>query len=65
MKKRQRRLTGAVNLTRLPVCTLYPQSLADGVTASLHATPWARVIKVSDFTDNAVGLIHTTGPKAG
>lgn len=25
--------------------------------------PWARVIKASDFTDNAVGLIHTTGPK--
>jgi hypothetical protein len=21
------------------------------------------VVKVSDFTDNAVGLIHTTGPK--
>ena len=32
------------------------------VTASLRATPWARVIKASDFTDNAVG-IHTTGPK--
>jgi hypothetical protein len=33
------------------------------VTASLHANPWARVIKASDFTDNAVGLFHTTGPK--
>lgn len=33
------------------------------VAASLHASPWARVIKASDFTDNAVGLIHTTGPK--
>jgi len=33
------------------------------VTASLHASPWARVIKASDFSDNAVGLIHTTGPK--
>jgi len=32
------------------------------VAASLAASPWARVIKVSDFTDNAVGLIHTTGP---
>ena len=31
--------------------------------ASLLASPWARVIKASDFTDNAVGLIHTTGPK--
>jgi (p)ppGpp synthase/HD superfamily hydrolase len=33
------------------------------VAASLAASPWARVIKASDFTDNAVGLIHTTGPK--
>jgi hypothetical protein len=33
------------------------------VTASLETSPWARVIKASDFTDNAVGLIHTTGPK--
>jgi hypothetical protein len=33
------------------------------VAASLQASPWARVIKASDFTDNGVGLIHTTGPK--
>jgi hypothetical protein len=33
------------------------------VAASLAANPWARVIKVSDFTDNGVGLIHTTGPR--
>ena len=33
------------------------------VIASLRASPWARVIKASDFTDNAVGIIHTTGPK--
>jgi len=33
------------------------------VTASLRASPWVRVIKVSDFTDNAVGLFCTTGPK--
>jgi HD domain-containing protein len=33
------------------------------VAASLEASPWARVIKASDFTDNGVGLIHTTGPK--
>jgi len=33
------------------------------VAASLKASPWARVIKASDFTDNAVGLIHTTGPR--
>jgi|SRR5579875_311437 hypothetical protein len=34
------------------------------VAASLAASPRARVIKVSDFTDNGVGVIHTTGPKA-
>jgi hypothetical protein len=33
------------------------------VAASLETSPWARVIKVSDFTDNGVGLIHTTGPR--
>jgi len=33
------------------------------VAASLRASPWARVIKVSDLTDNAVGLFYTTGPK--
>jgi hypothetical protein len=33
------------------------------VIASLYASPWARVIKASDLTDNAVGLMHTTGPK--
>ena len=34
------------------------------VADSLAASPWARVIKASDFTDNGVGLIHTSGPKA-
>jgi hypothetical protein len=29
----------------------------------LAGSPWARVIKASDFTDNAVGIIHLTGPK--
>jgi len=33
------------------------------VGASLREDPWARVIKVSDFTDNGVGLFHITGPK--
>lgn len=33
------------------------------VIAGLQASPWARVIKVSDCTDNAVGLFYTTGPK--
>jgi hypothetical protein len=33
------------------------------VAASLDDSPWARVIKISDFTDNGAGLIHTTGPR--
>ena len=33
------------------------------VAAGLEANPWARVIKASDFTDNGVSLIHTTGPR--
>lgn len=34
------------------------------VASSLADNPRARVIKVSDFTDNGLGVIHTTGPKA-
>jgi hypothetical protein len=33
------------------------------VAASLDASPWARVIKASDFTDNGAGLLYTTGPR--
>jgi hypothetical protein len=33
------------------------------LAASLAAVPWARVIKFSDFTDNGVGILSTTGPK--
>jgi hypothetical protein len=35
------------------------------VAASLEASPWARIIKASDFTDNGVGLIHTSGSRVG
>jgi hypothetical protein len=34
------------------------------VAESLDRDPWARVIKISDFTDNGVGVIHTTGDRA-
>jgi hypothetical protein len=33
------------------------------VEESLRRDPWARVIKASDFADNGVGLIHSTGPR--
>lgn len=36
----------------------------DHVTASLDENPEARIIKISDFTDNAIGLMWTTGPRA-
>ena len=34
------------------------QQYLEHVTASLDASPRARIIKASDFTDNGVGLIH-------
>jgi (p)ppGpp synthase/HD superfamily hydrolase len=34
------------------------------VADSLERDPWARVIKVSDFTDNGVGVVHTSPEKA-
>jgi (p)ppGpp synthase/HD superfamily hydrolase len=34
------------------------------VAESLERDPWARIIKVSDFTDNGVGVVHTTPDKA-
>jgi hypothetical protein len=40
------------------------QQYLEHVAASLDRSPWARVIKISDFTDNGVGIIHTVGPKA-
>ena len=39
------------------------QQYREHVARSLERSPWARVIKASDFTDNGVGLIHTTGPR--
>jgi hypothetical protein len=39
------------------------QQYREHVAASLDASPWARVIKASDFADNGAGLIHTTGPR--
>ncbi len=39
------------------------QQYRDHVTAKLRVYPRARVVKMSDFTDNAIGLHHTTGPR--
>ncbi|MEU4340749.1 HD domain-containing protein [Nocardia sp. NPDC023852] len=32
------------------------------VVANLDRDPWARIIKLSDFTDNGVGILYATGP---
>lgn len=32
------------------------------VAASLDRDPWARVVKLSDFTDNGVGILYATSP---
>ena len=39
-------------------------SRREHVTVRLQAHPVGAVIKASEFTDNAVGLIHTVGAKA-
>ena len=54
--------------TRSPTRSTTPTATATSSTASTWrrrwtCDPWARVIKVSDFTDNGVGVIHTIGPK--
>jgi hypothetical protein len=57
------RLVGAVtNPSFDPGRDKYVQ-YREHVAASLDQEPWARVIKVSDFTDNGVGVMHTIGPK--
>jgi len=56
-------LVGAVtNPDYAPDRDAYEQ-YREHVADSLRDCPWARVIKVSDFTDNGAGLIHTTGPR--
>jgi HD domain len=56
-------LVGAVTNPRYDPGTSEHQQYREHVAASLAANPWARVIKISDFTDNGAGLIHTTGPR--
>jgi (p)ppGpp synthase/HD superfamily hydrolase len=46
------------NPPRVPGVDRY-QQYREHVEESLAAHPWARVIKVSDFTDNGVGLMHS------
>jgi len=50
------------NPPRVPGLDRY-QQYREHVEESLSAHPWARVIKVSDFTDNGVGLMHSLPAK--
>ena len=56
-------LVGAVTNPRYAPGRDPDEQYREHVADSLRHDPWARVIKASDFTDNGVGLIHTTGPR--
>ncbi|MCY1143997.1 HD domain-containing protein [Actinoplanes sp. Pm04-4] len=56
------RLVGAVTMPPRPDGTDRIRHYTGHLAHALSGEPWARVIKLSDFTDNGVGLIHTVGP---
>ena len=56
-------LVGAVTNPKYSPDRDVNEQYREHVAESLRSHPWARVIKASDFTDNGVGLIHTTGPR--
>jgi HD domain len=56
-------LVGAVTNPRYAPDRDTHQQYREHVADSLRGSPWARVIKASDFTDNGVGLVHATGPR--
>ncbi len=56
-------LVGAVTNPRYAPDRDPHEQYREHVAQSLRGNPWARVIKASDFTDNGVGLIHSTGPR--
>lgn len=56
-------LVGAVTNPEYEPGRDHHEQYREHVAESLEHSPWARVIKASDFTDNGAGLIHTTGPR--
>ncbi|WP_290864645.1 HD domain-containing protein [Hamadaea sp.] len=60
---RVRRLIAAVTNPEYTPDRHEHEQYREHLVESLDREPWARVIKISDFTDNGVGVIHTTGPK--
>src|SRR4051812_36092991 len=57
------RLVAAVTNPDFPAGADRTRLYLDHLGTALAAEPWARVLKLSDFTDNGVGIIHTVGPK--
>jgi hypothetical protein len=57
------RLVAAVSHPTHPPGTDRIHAYLTHLDTALTTDPWARVLKLSDFTDNAVGIIHTVGPK--
>lgn len=61
------RLVSAVTNPDRPTTTTDWETLnrqyVEHLATTLDDEPWARVLKLSDFTDNGVGIIHTVGPK--
>jgi hypothetical protein len=56
------RLVAAVTTPVRPQGADRIQHYVTHLATALEDEPWARVIKLSDITDNGVGIIHTVGP---
>ncbi len=56
-------LVGAVTNPAYDPARDKDEQYREHVAANLAEMPWARPIKVSDFTDNGVGILYTIGPK--
>ncbi|GAB2584903.1 hypothetical protein Aab01nite_53580 [Paractinoplanes abujensis] len=54
------RLVAAVTTPQRPDGVDRIEHYVTHLATALDGEPWARVIKVSDFTDNGVGIIHAT-----
>ncbi|MGI5131459.1 HD domain-containing protein [Pseudonocardia sp. CA-107938] len=56
-------LVGAVTNPQYDPARDKDEQYREHLVASLGGEPWARLIKVSDFTDNGAGVLYTIGPK--
>ena len=60
---RTARLVGAVTNPVYDPGRDADEQYVEHLREALGAEPWARVVKLSDFTDNGVGVVHAVGPK--